>query len=1104
MSLDRFESPTLDYRMAAHQVNVGEVFAGRYRIVRLLKVGGMSFVYEAFDEKVQQKIALKILKPGLTDDETTIRRFQGEVRLARRIGHQNVCRIFDLEESNGVMFISMEMIEGVNLKEHIQKSGPMPEQEGIRFCIQALEGLQSAHSSGIIHRDLKPQNIMIDNKGNPRILDFGLSRALDTEGVTLFGAVMGTPGYMAPEQGLGETAEERSDLYSVGAIMYEMFTGTLPFQAETPAKLIYKHVYTAPADPRKKNPTLSPSLSKVILKCLEKKKERRYRNVNELIQALRLLEEGKTLPTNLVSAPKFRPAILALIIAALAVVGTVGYLSYQYLKKPEKRVAVTVLPIRNQTGKSELDNLIYPITQAMINSLFNSEQVKVYPYDSIYQASGLLKEKGVPDKQAIKFLGELNGSSYVIVPTLFLLGNTLRADLEWRDPRTGEPLKTKTLEYKIDKDPTERINDFIHDAVGEIQKETTGKEGEYTPFHTDLEVLLAYNSARNAFLHGNYPEAIQYYHQTLKKDSGFPDSLLGLADSYHQMGYDSEAARFARQASLAAAERSLPEARRLRIQAKLAEINYDFTHAEQLYRQLKVAIPDDPTLFVALGSTLERLAKNREAHAAFVKAIDMNPYYTEAYIREARLLADEGRWQEALTYLDRAFNEAQKLQNYDLQASILMDKSNVYRDRGDFPEAEKSLKNAEALSGNFQNPLVRARILKLEADIRLLSGSEEVSLVHYEEPYKLFQDAHDLGMLGSIQINIGNAYLLRGEFPKAEEYFRKAEAIADKIQSYKLQAEAFAGLGNTFYNQDQYQNALTYFNKALSLDKKTGNQHGIIFEIGRIADIFLLNKDYNRAFQAYTDQLRAAEKLGKLDDQAQALAGLGEYSYLIEVFPEAEKKFQKALEINQQIKNERSERYCALYLAKTLTRLGRFGEADQFYTRAEQLAKKSWPGRLPETWSEWGWNQLQKGNWTEGRKFFENASSAAGKNRNMLAEFYLSATPFLENGRADVAQMNQLFLGLSSDLQLQLTPLMVFAFERAKEPQKALELLLNQIPNAKQTPVTHWLLLSQMANLQKKLGNEKEASQFSQEAQELLSHLQFQPKGKVTETLLKT
>jgi tetratricopeptide (TPR) repeat protein len=210
------------------------------------------------------------------------------------------------------------------------------------------------------------------------------------------------------------------------------------------------------------------------------------------------------------------------------------------------------------------------------------------------------------------------------------------------------------------------------------------------------------------------------------------------------------------------------------------------------------------------------------------------------------------------------------------------------------------------------------------------------------------------------------------------------------------------------------------------------------------------------------------------------------------------------LDLNREIKNERSERYCALYLAKTLTQLGEFSEADQYYKQAEELAKKNWPGRLTETWNEWGWNELQEGNQTQAKKFFEDAFTAAGATNSNLSKFYLSIAQSLESGRMNLAQMNEWFQSFDPDLQLQLTPLMAFVMVHSNEPQKAVELLQMQIPKASRKPVTRWLLLSQMANLQRKLGNEKEASQASSLAQELSNQLKLQPKGKVTQTILKT
>jgi predicted ATPase len=291
------------------ELTTGSIFAGRYKILEELGKGGMGRVYRAFDNKVEEEIAFKLIKPEIADNKKTIKRFRNELKLARKITHKNVCRMFDLHEEGKTPFITMEYVRGESLKAFIQKQGMLSEEKTIDIAQQICSGLSEAHELGVVHRDLKPQNIMIDEEGNAKIMDFGIARSIEAKGVTQTGMMIGTPDYMSPEQAEGKEADQRSDIYSLGIILYEMATGRLPFEGNTALSVALKHKTEMPADPRELNDKLSDDLSSVILKCLEKSPEARFQSVEELLSELRNIEEGLPLTTSVRKArvPEFLP-----------------------------------------------------------------------------------------------------------------------------------------------------------------------------------------------------------------------------------------------------------------------------------------------------------------------------------------------------------------------------------------------------------------------------------------------------------------------------------------------------------------------------------------------------------------------------------------------------------------------------------------------------------------------------------------------------------------------------------------------------------------------------------------------------------------------------
>jgi len=318
------------------ELTIGSTFAGRYQIIEELGRGGMGMLYKVIDKKIEEKVALKLLRPEIASDKKTIERFRNELKFARKISHRNVCRMYDLSEEEGTQYITMEYISGEDLKSSIKRMEQLTVGKAISIAKQICEGLAEAHRLGVIHRDLKPRNIMIDREGNARIMDFGISRSIGAKGITDAGVMIGTPEYMSLEQVEGKDIDHRTDIYSLGVILYEMLTGMVPFEGDTPLNIAMKLKSETPQEPRQLNAQIPEELNSVILKCMEKDREKRFQSAEELFAELRRIEKRiptteRLFPGRTIPAEKRTPSQLkkilgpALVVIAIVIVGIVAW-----------------------------------------------------------------------------------------------------------------------------------------------------------------------------------------------------------------------------------------------------------------------------------------------------------------------------------------------------------------------------------------------------------------------------------------------------------------------------------------------------------------------------------------------------------------------------------------------------------------------------------------------------------------------------------------------------------------------------------------------------------------------------------------------------------
>jgi len=609
----------------------GSTIAGKYQILEELGRGGMGVVYKAKDTKLKRTVALKFLPPELTHIPDIKERFMREAQAAAALDHPNICTVHEFDEAEEKTFISMAYIEGQSLKKKIE-SGPLEIDEALRIATQVAEGLQEAHNRGVVHRDIKSANIMVTEKGQAKILDFGLARVTGGTLVTKEGTTMGTIAYMSPEQARGEEVDHRTDIWSLGVVLYEMFSGQLPFKGEHDQAVVYSVLNERPKTITDLRSDVPMAIEQVVGKALEKNPDVRYQHIEDFLDDLESISEGivpERVKARLRKAKLLRrkKAILYAGVAGFLIIMTVIALSL-FTGRAEAIDSIAVLPLENLTGDPGQEYFVDGVTDELIGRLAQIGALRVISRTSVMQYKGV--KKPLPE-----IARELNVDA-VVEGTVYQVGDSVRIRVQLIDALPEEQNLWAETYDRATTDVLVMYSEMARAIASEIRVKLTQEE------ETRLASARQVNpDAYEAYLNGRFywgkmtppglETALQYFELALEKDPNYAPAHAGIAMlwatlSQHGLVPPSEAAPKAKQAALRALEldSTLAEAH-YALAGVRAWIEWDWEGAEPEFRQAIELNPSGPDARAFYSHFLNIIGQPEEAIAQIERAIELDP-----------------------------------------------------------------------------------------------------------------------------------------------------------------------------------------------------------------------------------------------------------------------------------------------------------------------------------------------------------------------------------------------------------------------------------------------------------------------------------------------
>jgi len=937
----------------------GSLLGQRYEILQILGEGGMGAVYKARDIELNRMVALKVIRPDLAGNQAIIDRFKQELLLATQVTHKNVIRIYDLSEADGMKFITMEYVEGEDLRGlMIKKQGKLSPEEAVEIMQQTCRALEAAHSAGIIHRDLKPQNIMRDKSGRVLVMDFGLARTLEGDGMTQTGALVGTMDYMSPEQALGKDLDQRSDVFAMGLIFYELLTGKMPYKADSVVASLLKRTQERAAPVSSHDAAIPKPLSNIVSKCMEPDVTLRYQSSAEILADLDAWQGGRAAATlNFpVSSKPWGQTIpwhwIGGVVAAL-VLAIVGFVYRDKLFQPQAAhtgpaVSLAILPFRNASGDPALDWLGSYMADILTTEVGQSAQLRTVSPNNMHQIFSDLRisSSTVLDPAAISRVADSSKADRVVWGQYVKLGDQIRIDATLQDIKNNRavPLKIEVPSEKEIPGAIDRLADSIRQKLAlpdDVVKAL--KASSFQPTSQSVAALRDYNQGVGFQREGRNLQAESQFEAATKEDPAFALAFARLAQTYSSLGRDSEAEQSARKA--VDLSQNLPEAEKYLVAAIRSQVTKNYPEAIKAYEDLAKASPGNSDVQSALASLYQDSGNLTKARDIYEKLVAANPKDAAATLDLGRVTIRSGDPQGSLGPLTQASSIAAQSDNQEIKAASLhlmavaygmlskpeevlrneQDALAIWRKIGhqrglalslnEMAQTQAMLGKNKDAEANFRDSLQIRRDIgdKRGVGATLLDfgnfvdsqGDHDQALKLYKESLQIQRDTSNESLQAICLNNIGSVYLDKGQYEDALTYFQQALQLREKSKVPQDIVEAVHNLGETSSELGQYEQAISYYLRALDLRRSMSDTRGAAIESYSLGRLFDYQGRFGAAINSKQDALKALRDIkDKTFWMAKMLVGCAQALILAGRGDEAQSYLDEALSLSRELKND--------------------------------------------------------------------------------------------------------------------------------------------------------------------------------------------------------